>query len=113
MRASEILMRARARIETPAQWAKGWFAWTRNGDRVTSSDPRAVSWCAVGAMHTVGDRPEVRASDYLPARSLLDDAADALAGVDIVELNDAADHATVLEAYDIAASMALSDEAAE
>jgi hypothetical protein len=112
VRASEALQAARARIEDPRRWCQhAYAALDRMGDKAlsyTTGNP-AARFCAVGALlHHTGP-------DYGYARDYLNDAATALHENEsgIASVNDRLGHAAVIEAYDVAISMALSDEAVE
>lgn len=102
MRASEALQAARALIEDPARWCSGGFS---HGD----------AHCAVGAYNRV--RTGVANVSGEPndfGRWLLSQAAyvmdDSLL-MSPIWVNDQLGHAAVLQMYDVATSMALSDEA--
>ena len=47
-----ILRRAIARIEDPDKWTKCAFARDVDGNNVTPRNPKAVCWCAEGAIET-------------------------------------------------------------
>jgi len=50
MRTKEILTRAKEIITDPKRWAKGYYAFNKHQQAVASSSPRAVCWCALGAI---------------------------------------------------------------
>jgi len=47
----DVLKRARERLAKPGAWTKGEFARDAVGEGVTSCDPHAVCWCALGAVN--------------------------------------------------------------
>jgi hypothetical protein len=100
VRASEALQAARATIEDPQHWCAGMFMAGR-------------ARCALGAYNEVRTgiaNKSVASNDW--GRWLLDEAAYVVNGLwSPVSVNDELGHAAVLEMFDIATSMALSDEA--
>lgn len=86
----EQLKAARALIESEDAWTKGANACDAYEGAVRSADPRAVAWCAAGALERVG------ASDA--AFSALEDEG----GGSITAFNDNpyTAHGQVLEAFD-------------
>lgn len=99
MKASEILQKARARIEDPCNWCQEEL---RIGRRrcalgaIGLPDARQIdSWLFSAARVVIGDRPMGNRFN------------------EVTFVNDVDGHAAVLEMYDIAISMAMSDEAAE
>lgn len=50
MKAVTVLKRARKLLSNPERWTKGAFAKDRRGQRVPSGDPKAVCYCAAGAL---------------------------------------------------------------
>jgi hypothetical protein len=51
MKASKILKKAKALIADPKHWTTEAFARTARGDSVSASHPKAVCFCAVGAIN--------------------------------------------------------------
>lgn len=88
------LQQARALIADPEHWTRFEFARDANGTAVTSSDPRAVCWCARGAVSVVGGGVA-----ELDALTL---AADVRFGTVITQVNDYRDHDDVLRMFDTA-----------
>lgn len=105
MKPSEVLRKARALIEKPERWTKGWFSRDADGAEVSSSNQEAVCWCSVGAIwHAVGN-------DYqglYAARAFL---AEAIDDDDVTKWNDRSTHEAVVAAFDRA--IALAEESAE
>ena len=62
MTALEILKKARAKIRSPKRWVQGTIAETAKKRGTNAKSPRAVRWCAFGALcvstprHHVFDR---------------------------------------------------------
>jgi hypothetical protein len=48
-----LLRAARAKIRARKRWAKGYFAFTARGRKCKATSPRAVCWCAWGALQAV------------------------------------------------------------
>lgn len=46
----QILTDAKALIDTPEKWTKGWFARSANNRRVRQGSNKACRWCVVGAV---------------------------------------------------------------
>ena len=106
MIAKEILIAARAKIDTPSKLAKGWFATDVNGVRVSSSSPNAVCFCSLGAVYSCDEAPEgslYHTPETMKAVSLLEAA---LGSWKIPYFNDNSTHAEVLELFDKAIALA-------
>ena len=50
---TNLLVRAKAKIDTPATWAQG--EWCRSTTGKRGSRANAVAWCSVGVLHTLVD----------------------------------------------------------
>jgi hypothetical protein len=93
----EILVEARALIEHPANWTQGELAHDRCGYKAHPNEPRAVCWCAIGALKKVCD------GNYFverTARVVLDNQARSMFGEDVVDANDRRTHSQVLAIFD-------------
>lgn len=55
MKPSEVLAKAADLIEPEGRWTQSAAARDSQGTWVTSRDPRAVCWCAIGALNRAGD----------------------------------------------------------
>lgn len=107
----EILKAARARIAEREHWVTGIRACGPQGGRVGPRSPRAVAWCASGAL--VASSPP---DDWLVfdlAYDILEVAAIEFGYESIEELNDAASHVLVIRMFDRAIELASAREAAE
>lgn len=60
MKISEILKKARTFISKKSAWHKGCMVRDSRGERVGLYDRAAASWCALGAVWTVGDYPTLK-----------------------------------------------------
>lgn len=49
----ETLIAARDLIKDEARWARGWYARDETGANVEADNPKAVAWCAMGALKKV------------------------------------------------------------
>lgn len=97
LKPSTILKKARALIAKG--WCKNHLAVDANGDPRPSESPKAVAWCAVGAIYRAGGAANARYS----ARAFLDNAADG----DVLVLNDTSrTRRPVLRAFDRAIALA-------
>lgn len=108
----EILLAARAKIQTPDTWTQHALARDLNGydkpndhplanqihwEGIDGRDPRACKWCAVGALQAVTPDSKV----FNEAYYALAKAAKALFGkYNVSEVNDEHGHAAVLQCYD-------------
>lgn len=109
--AVEILQAARARIADRRHWVVGMLACGARGGWVNPRSPRAVAWCANGALRWASrSKYAVSLSE---AYDILKAAAVSLDYESIEELNDAASHVRVMRMFDRAIAMATADEAAE
>lgn len=106
-----ILKLARARIAEREHWVVGVRACGARGGMVNPRSPRAVAWCAGGALLWAG-RSQYAASVY-EAYEILEVAAIEFDYESVEELNDAASHVLVMRMFDRAIEMASAREAAE
>lgn len=98
----DILIAARAKIETPETWTQDVYARDALGEEI---DPRAYDatcWCSVGAVRCVGYRSHVGINDARVAIQLLADVM----GERIAPFNDYHSHGEVLEMFDLAIAKA-------
>jgi hypothetical protein len=95
---ADILRAARKRIEDPAHWTKGTFARDSDGFAVKVESPRAVCFCAIGAVYAAFGK-----GDIVGARDYLDGAAGMRV---VVDINDHGTHADVLALFDRAIALA-------
>lgn len=97
----QLLQAARETIRDPKYWIQGEFARTKTGENCSSQDPRAYSFCAVGAVlrHF---KPPLTDKEYIKARSSLDIAARkvGIKYLTITALNDHGTHKQVLQMFD-------------
>lgn len=95
--AREVLVRARARIDTPEKWCKGWYARGADGERRWAGQPDCVAFCSSGAI----GREAVTAKDYDESMDALREAADV---ENFIRWQDAPErtHADVMRAFDVA-----------
>jgi hypothetical protein len=106
VRASEALQAARGLIEDPQRWCAG----TRYIPAVLDQH------CALGALYRVATGSPFRqadadVADYLNAAAEVIDPLGGSFSVPSTWLNDTRGHGAVMKAFDVATSMALSDEA--
>lgn len=64
---AQILRDARALIDTPGKWTQYTYARTALGTKTDASSPRAVCYCASGAINRVESRISVPFEDKAPA----------------------------------------------
>lgn len=112
LKPSEVLSMAADLIEPRGAWTQGYYARDEGGEQVEAEEPKAICWCAIGAMaHAIGREiatfdPVSRAEGYL---------IDAIGYHSIITWNDAPERtqADVVTAFRKAAELAREDEAAE
>lgn len=97
---ADILRQSREKIADPKHWTKGNFAQDEEGEPVSTTSPRAVCWCAIGAIDAT--------AGGLAALYWLSDAVHEKAGpsCSVSEFNDKSEHADVLAAFDRAIELA-------
>ena len=93
---ADVLREARKLIEKPEAWAQGESARDASGRRVPIQDPKAVCFCAVGAIWKVSHE------SHSDARRALAQVV----GNAVAFFNDSHTHAEVLAAFDAAISRA-------
>lgn len=71
-----ILVKARKLITPKGAWTQNVFARGRTGRSVSIDSPRAVCFCAWGALERVSPEDEFDADIYRACLAALDDAAD-------------------------------------
>ena len=101
MTTKEILIAARAKIERPECWTQRAFAKTALRNKAKVDSPRAVCWCALGAIAAITREPPHDVNDEVywllhRAMGLPDDE------MEVAGWNDASGrtHAEVLAAFD-------------
>jgi hypothetical protein len=108
----EILRAARARIADPSHWCRLVYAESKFGNSLADErSPRAVKWCAAGALYAERRGPRSRGitGAVLAARDILQKAAEPLC---LTQFNDERSHAAVMAMYDRAIALAEEAEAA-
>lgn len=94
----EILRKARELISDPTHWTQKAFARGPDGRSVDDSDPRACSWCSLGALI------KVTGENFPRGELVLERAVRELhPGIDtasIVRFNDTRSHSEVLAVWD-------------
>lgn len=97
---ADILRRARARIEDPSRWTRGYSARDSKGAAVDAASEMAVAWCAYGACTAEGgDEGDAVAERWLvPAAGSV--------GQMPSTLNDDWGHTAVLQMFDRAIELA-------
>lgn len=102
MASADIIRAARARIADPKNWTECASARDAQGRAVSSINPKACSWCALGAVLSVSHG---KGNAELVA---LETAVDQLFPdqVFIAGVNDNLGHAAVLQMYDAAIAAA-------
>lgn len=99
MTVREVLVAARALIDTPEKWVKGTVAAYANGDRCSVDSPKACRFCAYGSLLLATERD---ADLVRRAEQALDVAAGATDPFEYIRINDAPSttHADVLALFD-------------
>lgn len=62
---AQVLRDARALIDTPDKWAKGWCARLANGKATYAADSDAHSFCAVGSLLRVPPHNQQKTLEWL------------------------------------------------
>ncbi len=100
MKTIDALKAAKARIENPANWTRGWFARDHRGEDCGSLSHMAVSWCALGTLYrTAGDDAPLRHEMISALWSAASEMSDSLL-LFPQDVNDMRGHEAVLEMYD-------------
>lgn len=94
----EALRRARARIEHPDRWTQEVGARTEQGRPVEVTDPRAASWCVLGALQAETGEPI--GPVYTPACDALRAEAERDGRETVSDVNDQDGHAAALALMD-------------
>lgn len=96
-----VLTKARALIEDPAHWLQGQGAVNLQGKVVNPSDPEALAFCAVGAVHRA--RAILGVREFAAIRVLQHHLPSGYRGqTELMSFNDKATHAAVLALFDAA-----------
>jgi hypothetical protein len=103
MKSSEALQAARKLIEKEENWCQIDYAQNSKGVRISSLDPSARRFCAMGSIYRVA--PQEAAS----LRKLLRDATQN-GDEDIVSVNEKGSHADVISVFDRAIELAECEE---
>lgn len=107
------LTEARERIASPSNWTRASLAKDCHDRPTAPRAPSAVCWCAIGSLHasrTLTADADEDLAIHTYARSYLEDAAEKLAQLPAVLLNDTRGHTQVMYAY--ATAIAAAKEAA-
>lgn len=87
MTVDEVLRKARAKIRLKKNWCQGYIARDKFGHPISAIDPKAVQWCALGAVRAVVG-PEVDLTRHIRRLG------------DPVVVNDQEGHAAVMRLFD-------------
>lgn len=102
----EVLQRARARITDPDRWAFRTVAVDSRNRNVDPRDPKAVAWCAIGAISAEVSPRSLGAAEIAALAVAARELWPELRGFDdwdaVTEVNDsyALGHEAVLKMYD-------------
>lgn len=107
----EILQAARARIADRRHWVVGMRACGARGSMINPRSPRAVAWCAGGALQASSPPDDWLVFDL--AYDILEVTAIEFGYESIEALNDAASHVLVMRMFDRAIEIGAEREAAE
>ncbi len=109
MKASEILVAAKAKIAQPENWTKGAYARDAEGSLAETNSSEAFCFCMVGALQSVDDREHHYARRAVP---FLTRVVCELSPTDswLTTFNDTHEHHEVLQAFDVAIRLAQDDE---
>ena len=94
----EILIAARAKIDTPQKWCRDALAKDRLGKPCAPESKSAVQYCFIGAIQSLG---RVLPRSRVPAYEILN----SVCIIPIEHFNDRSEHADVMAAYDKAIEM--------
>lgn len=94
MNTHEILIAAKALIDTPDKWIKGRYAATASGQTIGPDEKAATCFCSMGAIHRISEN--------------FDDASRAVIALEknipsdlgIISFNDYKTHAEVMAMFD-------------
>lgn len=96
MKTLDILINARSLIRDEIRWNKESLSRSETGRSVEPSNPCAVSWCAIGALHKVAAKNAMYLSS---AEDALDEAAKLLYSRRAWLVNDMMGHNAVMRVY--------------
>jgi hypothetical protein len=106
MKASQLLIQAKALITDPEHWTQGVYARThKDGQDTNSYHPEAVCFCSLGALHRVTKDPLTFEAYYMAKRRL----SKAMGHQSIAGFNDTHPHAEVMVAWDEAIALAIAE----
>lgn len=108
--AVEILKAARAVIEKPESWTKGYYAKAEDRTWTISNGPKAVCFCSIGAIEKATGKVHYGGGWPFEAEYMLRRAADVS---NIADFNDAPErtHEEVLAIFDRAIELAVEESA--
>lgn len=104
----ELLIKAKALIDTPEKWVQGFYATDNLGHRVSACSSQAVCFCSDGALRHAAD-VEVGSSTptYVTAMNTLCEVVAALTQHrSHTRYNDEHTHAEVMRVFDLAIEIA-------
>ncbi len=96
----QLLSSAKALIQDESHWTQESFANTEAGQPVWANDPKACKFCSLGALAKTDGKQFTGSFDT--SCKELTEAAQSLGYDDVPDLNDNADHHTVLRMFDLA-----------
>ena len=96
MTPTELLIAAKAKIDTPSKWTQGYLARNSSNNRVSCFSPRAVCFCSSGALMVAEDDNNVSSYTTTRAQERLVSAM----GGSIPDFNDSHTHSQVMAAWD-------------
>jgi hypothetical protein len=106
MKASQLLIQAKALIADPEHWTQGVYARvSKDGEGVSSNIPEATCFCSLGALHRLTKDPSTFKS-YGTAKRYL---SKAMGHQSVGGFNDTHPHAEVMMAWDDAIALAVAD----
>lgn len=101
---SQILREAKALIRLKKNWCQGNSGRDSSGNAISNLDPRAVAFCAFGAVERVAG------SDHFDEPEAYMERAAKTLGHNGLYINDQTDHKTVMKMFDLAIKYAEEDE---
>lgn len=106
MNVLEVLEAARGLISEPTRWTQGALARDARGEQCFANVPRAVQWCAIGALERVTTDVVAKRGARLrlqtAAECLFREVCDEAIVLPAAAVNDSLDHTAVLQMYDCA-----------
>lgn len=97
MTPQEILIQARALIESPTRWTQLAYARKEDGSKCPATSALACQWCSAGAVQRIALLNGV--SSAMAMGYLNRAAEDAIPGCDAITINDRGGHAVVMEVF--------------